>query len=346
MEKRKKSAVVICVIILVLVANIGIFYKISYNKKHINDNTIIVRIGTTVAENHPIYQALELYKKELEEISNGKFEVRIYPNSALGGDRQMVESVILGYIQASVPPSSVLAGFDNRFMVVDLPFVFKSTKAAVTTLNGELGNDLNPILEDLGLHNMGWTSSGFRYITTNGNPITSPDKLKGISIRTQENPIHVASFKAWGAAPTPMAFSELFTALQQGAVDAQENPVFVIVSNRLFEVQDTLSLTGHFFTAGTFTFNNEFYKSLKGKEKECFDIAGKHFVTTLTRLVDEQEITNIKDAEKAGMKIVNITNEEKDLFIQKAAPVYKLFIDKYDGSQELVDKAMLYNKIQ
>lgn len=345
MDKKAKSTLIIALVIVVA-ANIGIFSKMAYNKNHINDDQIVVRIGHTVAENHPIHQALEIYEEELERISDGKFDVRIYPNAALGGDRQMVESSILGYIHASIPPSSVLSGFDSRFMVVDLPFVFKSTNAAVTTLNGELGEELDPILEDLGLHNMGWTSSGFRHITTNDKPIKKPEDLKGISIRTQENPIHVASFRAWGASPTPMAFSELFTALQQGAVDAQENPVLVTVSNRLFEVQNTLSLTGHFFTAGTFTFNRDFYESLEGENKVWFDEAGEHFVKNLTDLVVKQDASFIQQAKDHGMEIIDVSPEEKDLFVEKAASVYDLFIEQYGGSEELIDKAMMHNDLE
>ena len=258
----------------------------------------------------------------------------------------MVESSILGYIHASVPPTSVLAGFDNRFMVIDLPFVFKSNNAALAALNGELGDELDPILNDLGLHNAAWSSSGYRYVTTNDTPITSPSDVKGVSIRTQENPIHIASFREWGASPTPMAFSELFTALQQGAVDAQENPMAVIVANRFFEVQNTLSLTGHFLTGAAFTFNQDLYESLEGQDKEHFDIAGQHFGENYARLVVEQEAGLIEDAAAFGMEVVTLTSEQKDAFVQQAAPVYDLFIEEYGGTQELIDKAMKYNDIE
>ena len=216
----KAKGVVALILVVAVLANVGIFAKMSYNKTHTAQETIVFRVGDTVASDHPISQALYMFEEELERISNGRFDVRVYINSALGGDRQQTESVILGYMQGNTPPTSVLAGFDTRFMVVDLPFVFKSGEAAMKTLNGDLGKELDPILEGLGLHAMGWTESGYRHITTNNIEATSPEALKGLSIRTQENPIHMASFQAWGASPTPMAFSELFTALQQGAVDA------------------------------------------------------------------------------------------------------------------------------
>lgn len=342
MSIKQKSCLVLILAVAIL-ANIGIFGKMAYNKTHVDGDTIVVRIGHTVAENNPIHQALLAYKDKLEDISDGRFEVRIYPNQALGGDRQQIESTILGYIQGCVPPSGTLAGFDQRLMVIDLPFIFKSGEAAVTTLNGELGEDLDPILEELGLHCVGWTETGFRYITTNDIEVTSPEKLKGLSIRTMENPIHIASFRAWGASPTPMSFSELFTALQQGAVDAQENPISVTVSNRLFEVQNTLSLTGHFYSAGAISTNRDFYEALEGQDKEWFDEAGEFLVEYLTELTWEEEANFIQQAQDEGMKVVELTAEQKDAFVKQAADVYDLFIEEYGGSQELIDKAMMYN---
>lgn len=194
MTKRAKGTLAL-ILAFVVLANAGIFWKMSYSKTHTSGDTIVVRVGDTVAANHPISQALYIFEEELERISNGRFDVRVYINSALGGDRQQTESVILGYMQGNTPPTSVLAGFDTRFMVVDLPFVFKSGEAAMKTLNGDLGEELDPILEDLGLHAVGWTESGYRHITTNNIEATSPEALKGLSIRTQENPIHMASFR-------------------------------------------------------------------------------------------------------------------------------------------------------
>lgn len=127
----KAKGVVALILVVAVLANVGIFAKMSYNKTHTAQETIVFRVGDTVASDHPISQALYMFEEELERISNGRFDVRVYINSALGGDRQQTESVILGYMQGNTPPTSVLAGFDTRFMVVDLPFVFKSGEAAM-----------------------------------------------------------------------------------------------------------------------------------------------------------------------------------------------------------------------
>ena len=310
----KAKGVVALILVVAVLANVGIFAKMSYNKTHTAQETIVFRVGDTVASDHPISQALYMFEEELERISNGRFDVRVYINSALGGDRQQTESVILGYMQGNTPPTSVLAGFDTRFMVVDLPFVFKSGEAAMKTLNGDLGKELDPILEGLGLHAMGWTESGYRHITTNNIEATSPEALKGLSIRTQ-----------------------------QGAVDAEENPLAVITANRLYEVQNTVTLTGHFYTAGIFNINKDFYESLEGQDKEWFDEASEHFVQNLTQLIRDAQEGYIQLLKDNGINVVEVTSEQKDAFIESAASVYDLFIEKYGGTQELIDLAMKYN---
>ena len=303
----KAKGVVALILVVAVLANVGIFAKMSYNKTHTAQETIVFRVGDTVASDHPISQALYMFEEELERISNGRFDVRVYINSALGGDRQQTESVILGYMQGNTPPTSVLAGFDTRFMVVDLPFVFKSGEAAMKTLNGDLGKELDPILEGLGLHAMGWTESGYRHITTNNIEATSPEALKGLSIRTQENPLAV------------------------------------ITANRLYEVQNTVTLTGHFYTAGIFNINKDFYESLEGQDKEWFDEASEHFVQNLTQLIRDAQEGYIQLLKDNGINVVEVTSEQKDAFIESAASVYDLFIEKYGGTQELIDLAMKYN---
>ena len=135
----------------------------------------------------------------------------------------------------------------------------------------------------------------------------------------------------------------MFTALQQGAVDAEENPLAVITANRLYEVQNTVTLTGHFYTAGIFNFNKDFYDSLEGQDKEWFDEAAEHFVENLTQMIRDAQEDYIQQLKDAGVNVVEVTSEQKDAFIDAASSVYDLFIEKYGGSQELIDLAMKYN---
>lgn len=341
MDKVKGKLILI--LVFVLAVNVGIFYKAKYNKTHQDPDHIVVRIADVMADDVPQNECFQEFKKELEEKSNGRFDVRIYPNAVLGGDRQNVESTVLGYLTGCLPGSAVLSGFDPQFMVSDLPFIFKTREAAFKAYDNELGDTLNEKIHELGLVNMGFNQTGYRYITTNNRPIKKPEDLKGLSIRTMENPIHIAAFREWGANPTPMSFSELFTALQQGAVDAQENPALLIMTSRFYEVQDTISLTGHVFSTGVFLVNEDFYKSLSPSDRKLFDEASKNYIKKSREDVEKQEQELLTEAKEKGMNVVELTPEEKDVFVKDAQSVYDLYIKNY-GSKQLVEEAEKYNE--
>ena len=257
------------ILVLAIAANAAIFFKMERNKTHVDPDHIVFRVGHSVAESHPIHAAYLYAKEELERRSGGRWEVIIYPNASLGGDRQLLESVILNYIQASAPPAATLAGFDQRIMVVDIPFIFTSREAAQKALDNELGEWLDTLIEPIGIYAPSWRITQFRHLTTKNTPVHTPADLKGLSVRTQENPIHVAAFKCWGANPTPMAFSELFTALQQGTVDAQENPIVTMASSRFYEVQNYLILSGHFANVGIQAINSDLSTPLTTRIVSC-----------------------------------------------------------------------------
>ena len=188
-----------------------------------------IKVGTIVSESHPDYICMkDVFKPYVEKNSNGKIKVELYPNSQLGGDREMSESVQLGTIQIALPATSAIAGFDKRFQVLDLPFLFKSRESAFKALDGELGKKLDSYLAPLGFANLGYFENGFRHVTNSRKAVYTPADMKGLKLRTMENPMHIAFFKLLGANPTPMNFGELYTALQQKTVDGEENPVAIV----------------------------------------------------------------------------------------------------------------------
>lgn len=321
---------------------VGIFAKESYNeKKFANQETFTIRLAHVANETSPIHlQSLKL-KELLESESDGRFKVEIYPNGQLGGDRQATESVSLGTITASLPGTAVLSGFEPKFMVGDLPFLFTSREAAYKAYDNELGEELNRLLEPLNMINMGYSETGFRHISNSKHPITTPDDLEGIKIRTMENPIHMDSFKEWGASPTPMAFSELFTGLQQKTVDAQENPLQIISSSRFYEVQDYLTISGHFFATGSLLFNKEFVEKLPADLKDILYDCARESTVYGRKLVAEMEADYLEELKNNGMAVNVLTEEQKQVFISKAKPVYEKYEDIL--GKDLIDKAKKYN---
>ena len=280
-----------------------------------------LKVGHTLQENTPSHEGFLKFKEEVEKNSNGRIAVEIYPNSSLGSERVMFEACQMGTLEIAYGTTSVLANFMPRLKVLDLPFIFADEASARQAINGKLGDTAADGIEDIGLVKLGYLENGIRHITNSARAINTPDDLKGLKIRTMENDIHMKSFELLGASPTPMAFTELFTALQQKTVDAEENPIFLIQTSRFDEVQSYLSLTGHFYTAGIITMNKALYDSMpEDLQKVLMDAAD------VTREY-QYELCDKQNAEaleylKTKMEVNEITPENRQLFVDATAPVY------------------------
>ena len=304
---------------------------------------VIIRLAHVLPESHASHIALvEVFKKQIEEGTNGKVTVELYPNGQLGADRQAIEAVSLGTLEMTMATGALLPSYDGKFAVLDLPFIFSSHEAARNALDGELGEALNKLFEPHHMYNLAWCEGGFRNITNSRQPVYGPSDVKGMKIRTMENPYHVAAFKSYGANPTPMAFSELYTALQQKTVDAQENPVSIIHAAKFYEVQKYCSLTGHVYGTVPIYVNKEFFDSLPDEYK---DVISKAAQATKDRQRNEaysQDTGYIEELKASGMEVNDLTSEQKAEFRKAAQPVYDEYVKKF--GTELVDLALKYNQ--
>lgn len=302
-----------------------------------------LKVGSIVSETHPdIVVMKSTFVPWVEEKSGGRIKVELYPNAQLGGDRELSESVQMGTIQIALPATSALAGFDKRFQVLDLPFLFTTREAAFEALDGELGAKLNSFLPAKGFVGLGFYENGFRHITNNKKPITQPDDLKGIKLRTMENPMHIAFFRRLGANPTPMSFGELYTALQQGTVDGQENPATLIYESKFYEVQKYLSTTGHVFSVTMLLGSKKFMDSLPEDLRKVVEEGAAAFVKEHRRIMPESEVENMKILKEKGMQINELTPEQKKPFLDATAPVYAEF--EKDLTKEMLDLAKKVQK--
>lgn len=283
--------------------------------------------------------AVKFFKPYVEKHSNGKIIVELYPNGQLGGDRQAIEAVGLGTIHMTIPAVAVLSGFEPKFQVFDLPFLFNSKKEVYKALDGALGNKLNDLLPALGLKNLAYAENGFRMVTNNKGPVTKPSDLAGLKIRTMENPIHMATFRALGANPTPMSFGELYTALQQKTVDAQENPIPLIYTSKFYEVQKYCSLTGHVYAATVLLVNDAWFNGLPKDLQKVLQDASVIYRTEQRKLSDQQDKDMVAALKKSGMKVNELTPEQKSAFVKATSSVYAEFAKSVKGGQELIDLA-------
>ena len=301
-----------------------------------------IKVAYISSESHPTAQAMTGFAKDVDSASKGRIKVELYPNGQLGSDRELCEGVQMGTIQMVVSSTSALAGFDKRIQVLDLPYLFTTRKAAFDAVDGELGKKLNSYLEKKGFLVLGYQENGFRHVTNSKRPIKTPADLKGLKIRTMENPMHIAFFKELGANPTPMSWGELYTALQQGTVDAEENPYAMIVDGKFYEVQKYVSETGHVFSVTMLIANKKFMDKLPADLRGIIVKASHDFAAEQRKTIAGMENGFKNECIKAGMQANELTPEQKKPFVEATKKVYAQF--EKDLGKEIMDIARKVQK--
>lgn len=289
--------------------------------------TRTLQVGITLAEDSHYYKGLEQFADLVSEKSNGELEVEIFANGSLGGERDMVESLQVGTLDMVLSSTGPLGSFVPEINVVDLPFLFETREHAYTVLDGEIGQDLLTKLGDKSIKGLAWWENGFRHVTNSKNPIETPEDLEGLKIRTMENNVHMDSFSAMGASPTPMSFTELFTALQQKVVDGQENPVPIISTSRFYEVQQYLTLTGHFYSPAALLISDKVFNELTEAQQNALLEAAAEGADLQRQLVAEMEQEMIDGLKADGMEIIE--NVDKAAFQAATQEVYNKYSDQF-----------------
>lgn len=293
-----------------------------------------LKVGTTTAPNgHYVMGLLEM-QRLLEEYSGGTMTLDIYPNSQLGNERDMMESVGLGIQEMALISTGPIPNFVPEFSVLDFPYIFEDAVDAYEKLDGPLGQELLGMLESQRIYGVGFWENGFRELSNNTKEVLTPDDLKGMKIRTMENNVHIATYEALGATATPMAWSEIFTGLQQGVVDGQENPIPIIETSRVYEVQKYISMIDLFYSPCVLMINKKLYDTFSEDQKNAFDRAAeeaKHWQRTYS------QDYNAEAEEKMTADGVVISDVDKEVWKQAASPVYK-DAGKFRITQEFLDK--------
>jgi tripartite ATP-independent transporter DctP family solute receptor len=296
-----------------------------------------IRFATAIEPESHYANGMRKFKELAEKYSGGDIEVQLFYSGQLGGERDMVEALGMGMLEMTICSSAPMVNFSKDFMVFDLPFLVTERAKAFDVLDGEVGRKILDTMDSKGVKSLGFWENGFRNITNSKRPIKVPGDLKDIKIRTMENPIHMDLFRTLGANPTPMAWGELFLALQQGTVDAQENPLIIIETSKYPEVQKYLTLSGHVYAPSVVSISKSIFEAYP---KEIQDVILK----SENEARDwEREFCIQKDNElvevlkKQGMEVIEI---DKEAWSKAAAPVYEHF--KGEINQDYV-KAMLGN---
>ena len=282
----------------------------------------------------------EEFAKRANAKLGGKAKVVVYGSSQLGGDKELLQKLKLGTVDIALP-STVMSSEADLFGVFEMPYLVKDRKHMKRIEDGVFWKSLAPAAEAKGLKVIAVWENGYRHITNSKRPINTPDDLKGIKLRVPEGKWRVKMFQTYGANPSPMKFSEVFTALQTGVMDGQENPFTQIYSAKFQEVQKYISLTGHVYTPAYATVGAKKWAGLPADVRGTLEAVAKEtqaFVYDKAAKDDEELLGKIK---AAG---VQVNTPNKDSFIAASKPVYEEFAKEVKGAREVIDRAIALGK--
>jgi len=291
----------------------------------------VLKIGHVLAKGSHYDIGTNTFCEEVEKGTAGRYKCQMFPAGALGGEREQVEAVQLGTQDAVLTSTGPVGNFVPEIKVLDIPFLFRDYDHARKTLDGKIGQDLLGKFPGKGLMALAWSENGFRHMTNSKRPIHSVADASGLKLRTMENNVHMAGYKTFGILPTPMPFPELFTALQQGTVDGQENPIPVILASKFSQVQKHLSLTGHVYSPAVIILSPNVWNKLNDADKKVFVDAAVKGGFAQRKKVNDDEANGIALLKKDGMQVVEQVNG--DSFRKAVAPAYAEFAKEFGADK-------------
>lgn len=282
-----------------------------------------MKISISVAQNSHQGVAIDTFAKEVGARTHGRYRIQTFYAGALGGERESIEAVQLGTQELTFTSTGPVPNFVPETRILDIPFLFRDKAHARAVLDGPIGQELLKTFEPRGFEALAWAENGMRHMTNDKRPIDGPADLKGLKMRTMENPVHVAAYKGFGIITTPMAFPEVFTALQQGTVDGQENPLSVIMAAKFDQVQKYLTLTGHVYSPCVFLMNKAAWDRLAPADRQAFAAAAAVAVKANRARVDEDDAKGVAELRARGMQVND--HPDRARFQAALAPVYAEF---------------------
>ncbi|MDL2226161.1 TRAP transporter substrate-binding protein [Deltaproteobacteria bacterium OttesenSCG-928-M10] len=304
---------------------------------------IIFKVATVEADETPTSKAIRDFKKFVEEKTNGKVEVQYFNNGVLGGERESIEGVALGTIQLCLPASSVLSMYGDKFNLFELPFLYDSFDVAYKIWDGEIGDIYSKWIEEQGLVNLGYVAYTARGFGNSAKPVRVPADMKGLKVRVVESKLYIDLFKAFGANPTPIPVPEVYTALQQGTVNAVEQGPMETYSNKFHEQIKYYTWLKHIVMPVPIMANKSYMEKLPADVKAVILEGVKDMEVKLRDQLYKEEVKNLEDMRQAGVEtIAELTPEEVAQFRALIGPIY----DEYRKivGDEMFDKMLSYNK--
>jgi len=285
-----------------------------------------IKMGHVLAASHSWHKAAEGFAAEVKDKTSGRVNFILFPSGQLGNEKTMVEGMQIGSQGAAVIGSGSLQPVDARFGVVELPYTWNSAAQAYKAYDGELGVALEKIADSKNLVLLSWWENGYRHITNNRGPIKTPADLKGLKTRVTPDKMRLDAFTALGANPAPLAFGELYSALQQKVFDAQENPLSIIYTSSFFEVQKYLSLTGHVWSPASLVLSKSVWTRISPDDRNAVKAAADHWRDEQRKMIAESDKQYLAQLKEKGMQINEV---DKAPFAATVAPIWKSYEATY-----------------
>lgn len=299
---------------------------------------VTLRLAHVVNEQDGFHIAALKFEELVEARTNGKVDVEIYPNASLGDERTLLEGMQIGTVDMGVITNGPVANFVEEMAVFELPFLFPSNEAAYDVLDGPIGQELLDKLSEVNLKGLAYAERGFRNLTNSERAVNSPSDLDGLRIRVMENPVYTDTFRELGANAIPMAWTEALTAMQQGTIDGQENPVNVIHSFNLNETQNYMTLSRHTYAPAIFVMGMPVWNQLPEAAQSVVEDAAQEAAEHERQMNAEMEADQLAALREAGMQI----NDSPDLsaFQEAVAPVYEKYGEQFGDYLPRIQEAI------
>lgn len=278
-----------------------------------------IRLGHVLADTHSWHVASTGFAKEVAEKTEGRVKIDVFPSGQLGSEKEVIEGMQIGAVDGGLIGSGSFQFVEPKFGIIEMPYAWKSREQAFAALDGRLGTSLSDIIRPKGIEVLAWWENGFRHITNNKHPINTPADLAGLKIRVTPDKVRLATFEALSAQPAPLAFGELYSALQQGVFDAQENPLSIIDSSSFFEVQKFASMTGHIWGAATLTVSSVTWAQISPEDQVLVREAAVKWGNEQRKMVAENETALIEKLKAAGMQFNDV---DKEAFAKVLGPIW------------------------
>ncbi|WP_227002619.1 TRAP transporter substrate-binding protein [Salicibibacter kimchii] len=307
------------------------------NETDTNDSEYEIQFAHVVAPGTAKGQAADYFAEQLEERTDGRIAVDVYPDSQLGSDREIIEQMQSGTVEMNAPFTGVLPSFVPQYQVYDLPYLFEDREHAFEMSTGELGEALNEYLPDQDLRFLGFWDGGFKHFTNSDRPIETLEDMQGLSMRASQSPLLISQFEAWGASAESIDLNELYTSLEQGTVDGQENPLSNIVSQSYYEAQDYMTYSEHGYMGYPLLISETFYQELPEDLQETLHEVADEVNEWQWDVSEESEEEYAETLEEESIEINELSDEEREEFREASEEVYDEFRDTIEDGEELLD---------